>query len=409
MKIRKLVCSLTAGLLAVILTVGVGLEVTPAPAQAASLKEQLAQLKEDKKEIDKKIKELEGQLKENKGNMKDIVARKDVIDQQIFMMYEKVTNLNEQIASYNGMIAETQAKLDEAEVKLEQLTEKNKARIRAMEEDGNISYWSVLFQANSFSDLLDRINMIEEIAAADERRLAEMTAAAKEVEATQLILQQEREELEENKKQMEDTQKELEAKREEADKLLAELVALGEEYEELLHAAESEAKDIAKDINRVENQIKEESKPSTSKPTGGDASNDYYIPSSASWLVPCKYSRFSSPFGWRIHPVYKDWRFHYGVDLGAAKGTPIKATRSGKVTVATYGSSAGYYVKIDHGDGFSSVYMHMTHYIVKKGDKVEQGQVIGYVGSTGTSTGNHLHFAIIYKGEYVNPAKYIKI
>ena len=409
MKLRKKVRGLCAAVMALLLTVGIGLEITPAPAEAASLQQQLAQLKEDKKEIDKKIKELEGQLKENKNDMQGIVDQKNNIDQQIFMMYEQVTNLNEQIAAYNGMIAETQQKLDEAEKKLRDLNEKNKARIRAMEEDGQISYWSVLFQANSFSDLLDRINMIEEIAAADERRLAEMSAAAKEVEAAKQVLEQERTALEESKTQLETTQKELETKREEADKLLAELVALGAEYEELLHAAESEAKDIANDINRVQNQIREESKPTTSKPTGGDASNDYYIPSSASWIVPCKYSRFSSPFGWRIHPVYKDWRFHYGVDLGAAKGTPIKATRSGKVTLATYSSSAGYYVKIDHGDGFSSVYMHMTHYIVKKGDKVEQGEVIGYVGSTGTSTGNHLHFGIIYKGEYVNPAKYIKI
>ena len=409
MRMRKLIRSLLVGALALMLTVGFGFEMTPAPAEAASLKEQLADLKEDKKEIDAKIKELEGQLKETKNDMKGIVDRKNTIDQQVFMMYEKVNNLNEQIASYNGMIAETQMKLDEAELKLQDLNEKNKARIRAMEEDGKISYWSVLFQANSFSDLLDRLNMIEEIAAADERRMAEMSAAAKEVEATKLVLEKERAELEENKKQMEVTQAELEKKREEADKLLAELVAMGEEYEDLIHQAEADAKEIAKDINRVENQIREESKPSTSKPTGGTSSNDYYIPSSASWLVPCKYSRFSSPFGWRIHPVHKDWRFHYGVDLGAAKGTPIKATRSGKVTLATYSSSAGYYVKIDHGDGFSSVYMHMTHYIVKKGDKVEQGEVIGYVGSTGTSTGNHLHFGIIYKGEYVNPAKYIKI
>ena len=86
---------------------------------------------------------------------------------------------------------------------------------------------------------------------------------------------------------------------------------------------------------------------------------------------------------------------------------PIYASRAGTVTTATFGKSAGYYVTINHGDGFSSVYMHMTHYVVSKGTKVSQGQVIGYMGSTGVSTGNHLHFGISYNGSYVNPANYI--
>ena len=107
--------------------------------------------------------------------------------------------------------------------------------------------------------------------------------------------------------------------------------------------------------------------------------------------------------------MYGYKKFHYGIDLAASSGTPIVATRAGTVTTAKYSSSAGYYVTLDHGDNFSSQYMHMTHYIVKKGDKVSAGQVIGYVGSTGASTGPHLHFGILSNGSYVNPAKYIDI
>ena len=98
---------------------------------------------------------------------------------------------------------------------------------------------------------------------------------------------------------------------------------------------------------------------------------------------------------------------HNGVDLACSQGTPIYASRSGQVTTATYGKDAGYYVSINHGDGFASVYMHMTHYVVKAGSYVSQGQLIGYVGSTGASTGPHLHFGISYNGTYVNPMKYI--
>ena len=100
---------------------------------------------------------------------------------------------------------------------------------------------------------------------------------------------------------------------------------------------------------------------------------------------------------------------HYGVDLANVTGTPIWAARSGRVSEASYNGSAGYYVSINHGDGFSSIYMHMTHYIVKPGQEVKQGQVIGYMGSTGGSTGPHLHFGISYNGTYVNPANYINI
>ena len=129
--------------------------------------------------------------------------------------------------------------------------------------------------------------------------------------------------------------------------------------------------------------------------------------SSSGWLTPVPYYTLTSPFGMRLHPVYGYYRMHNGVDLACAQGTPIYASRSGKVTLATYGKDAGYYVSLNHGDGFASVYMHMTHYIVSAGQYVEQGQVIGYVGSTGASTGPHLHFGISYNGTYVNPMNYI--
>ena len=109
----------------------------------------------------------------------------------------------------------------------------------------------------------------------------------------------------------------------------------------------------------------------------------------------------------RLHPVYGYYRMHNGVDMACPQGTPIYAARSGKVTTATYGTDAGYYVSINHGDGYASVYMHMTHYVVSAGQYVSQGQLIGYVGSTGASTGAHLHFGISKNGTYVNPMNYI--
>ena len=127
------------------------------------------------------------------------------------------------------------------------------------------------------------------------------------------------------------------------------------------------------------------------------------------WLKPMQYKVCTSPFGYRDHPVAGEAKFHYGVDLAADAGTPIVASRSGTVTVATYESSAGYYVVIDHLDSYTSRYMHMQKFIVTEGQFVVAGQIIGYCGSSGVSTGAHLHFGIYHNGEPVNPADYISM
>ena len=116
-----------------------------------------------------------------------------------------------------------------------------------------------------------------------------------------------------------------------------------------------------------------------------------------------------SPYGYRTHPITGNYTMHNGVDLAIGAGTPIYATKSGYVTTATYNYAYGYYVTINHMDGFSSLYGHMTNYIVSEGDYVERGQTIGYVGTTGYSTGNHLHFTIYYNGGTVNPMSYISL
>lgn len=159
-----------------------------------------------------------------------------------------------------------------------------------------------------------------------------------------------------------------------------------------------------------ENRRQEEENNGGSEEEGGGESGGSSGSSSSSsgWLYPLPYRvAVTSAYGYRVHPVTGAWSFHTGVDLGAAEGTPIYATRSGTVTTATYSDVYGNYVTINHGDGYSSLYGHMTHYVVSAGEYVSQGEVIGYVGSTGWSTGPHLHFTIYYNGSTVNPMDYI--
>ena len=420
---RKKLVSFLAGLMALIMLLGLIAGFIPAAHAATSgeLKEQLDALKEEKAAIDAKIKEINGQISANNDDMRDMVAQKDLIDQEIFLLFQQESNINGQIATYSLMIADKQEELDEAESKFIELTEQNKERIQAMEEEGAVSYWSVLFEANDFSDLLDRLNMVQEIAAADKRRLEALDAAAKKVGEAKASLETEKLGLEDVKQELAATQEQLSIKRAEADELLAELVAKGLEYEELMEQSEEEQNKLAQEIaNKKDEYDKAKyqewlatSVPPAYKPgapsydtSGSTGSNNV---GGISWKIPINYTAFTSPYGWRIHPIYGTKKFHYGVDLAAPTGTPIYATRSGTVDTASYNGSAGYYVQINHGDGFRSIYMHMTHYVVSSGQHVSQGQVIGYCGSTGGSTGPHLHFGISYNGSYVNPANYIRI
>lgn len=203
------------------------LQLTPFSAGAVSspeIKRQIAALQEQKKEITNQIKAVKEQYQQNENEISDIIARKNVIDQEINLLAAQIRNINEQISAYNTYIADQQDELDAAQAQYDELCREYRNRIRAMEEAGDISYWSILFHANSFLDLLDRINMIEEIALSDQQRLKELRDAAQTVKEAKNVLFSEKEEQEGAKRELDDARLVLDAKREEADVLLQELL-----------------------------------------------------------------------------------------------------------------------------------------------------------------------------------------
>ena len=418
MKNRKRWVSIMAGVLAAMMLLSLLLSLIPHSAYAASsseIKKQIEALKEEKKEIDAQLKEIKGQFDANEDEIEGIVAQKNAIDQEIQLLHQQIDNINQQVVTYALLIADKQDELDDANTRLEELNQKNKERIRAMEEDGDISYWSIIFKANDFSDLLDRLSMVQEINAADQRRLKEISQVAQQVETVQAELTTEKADLEATKAELDAAEIILEEKRAEADELLKELIAKGEEFEQLIDASEELQSDLMKEIAQAEKDLKAAEYKEwlatyvpTTRPSGTDTTPSTDAPSSSGWVKPLKSYTITSPFGMRTHPISGKWKMHEGVDMAAPQGTPIYAAKNGKVTRTAYQEGgAGYYVSINHGDGFASIYMHMTHYIVSPGQYVSAGQVIGYVGSTGGSTGPHLHFGISYKGTYVNPMNYI--
>ena len=411
---RKKLVQILAGIMAAIMVLTLVLSLIPTRVSAASSSEiraQLNKLKKEKTEIETQIEEVQGMYDANSTEIDNLIAQKNAIDQEISLLHQQVDNINQQISAYAVLIADKQDELDDAQARLDYLSEKNKERIRAMEEEGKLSYWSIVFKANSFSDLLDRLDMMSEINAADHRRLMELSEASQLVEIAQTELAAEKDELELTRRELDDAELILEAKREEADGILTELIAKGDEFQAKLDASEALQSQLMNEIAQAEKDLKEaEYKEwlATSRPSGTETTPSSQKANAAGWIKPLKSYTITSTFGNRVHPVLGYERFHDGVDMSAYANSPIYAARSGKVTRAAYqADGAGYYVNINHGDGFSSIYMHMTRYIVSSGQYVEQGQVIGYVGSTGLSTGPHLHFGIAKNGSYQNPMKYI--
>ncbi|MBO5322652.1 MAG: peptidoglycan DD-metalloendopeptidase family protein [Oscillospiraceae bacterium] len=384
---------------------------TLTPAQAASsseIRDQIDAMEQEQENLREEMAKLEGQIQQNSEDIKTLVANKSALDQQINVLHKQISVSNDQIAAYALLIADKQLELEKAEQYLAELNVAYKARIRAMEEEGSLSFWQVLFESRSLSDFLDRLNIIEEIARADNKRLKQLQFTADLVAQAKEDLLTEKQALEAARLQLNRDQQTLEAKSEQATAVVADLLAKGIEYELLLDKAEEDEQKLLDEIAKLEDDFDDAVYqewlatyvPPTTAPETPPVSD-------SGWLTPVTNYRLSSPFGMRPHPILGYERMHNGIDMACPAWTPIYATRGGKVTIAKYSDSAGNYVQINHGDGYSSVYMHMIQYVVSYGDYVAQGQLIGYVGNTGLSKGNHLHFGISYNGTYVNPMEYI--
>lgn len=391
-------------ILSVVLILGV-LPVSVSAASSKEIQKEINGLKSKKAELQKEIDAIQRSYDANFTEMESLVAEKNTIDQEMTLISSKIEATNQEIAAYSQLIADTQEELEGAQEELRSLSEAHRERVRVMEEEGKLTYWEVLFQANSFTDLLDRLNMIEEINAADRRRIEQMRIAADIVTATQMNLTTEKQALEEVREELAVEETVLAEKSLQYYDVLYELEQKADAFEVLIAESEILQEELMMEIAAKEKDLKE-------------AKYDEYLarlalqgdnpPSNATWKTPVSGYRLTSAFGMRKHPVLGVVRMHNGIDMACPAGTPIYATRAGTVTRTAYqASGAGNYVSINHLDGFSSIYMHMTHYVVSQGQTVSQGQLIGYVGNTGISTGDHLHFGISYAGTYVNPLAYI--
>lgn len=412
-------------------------------AQAASrsaiesLQSQQASLTVQKAELQKK---LDG-IRSSQGQA---LNKKNLVEQQLNVLNQQIQVSENLLAQYARQITEKEAELEQAKAKEAEYQAEFEQRVRAMEERGNVSYWSVLFQASDFSDLLDRIDMIGEIMDADDQVLDQLAEARQAVVQAKADLEASRQGQQETLAQQQSQQAQLQAQQAEVDQLIQEIATQGDVYAKQIEKLEATQDDVAQQIAEAEaiyqkqlaaekaaaekaaaekaaaekaaaekaaaeqaakaaqaaaqkaaQQQKQQSSGSSasgsSSSSGSQSSQTTASASGFLWPVASSH-RVTSPFGWRTHPITGRQHLHGGIDIAAPNGTPILAAKAGVVVISQYGSSYGNYVVISHPDGTRTLYAHMSQRSVSAGDTVNQGQTVGLVGSTGSSTGNHLHF-----------------
>ncbi|MCI8594191.1 MAG: peptidoglycan DD-metalloendopeptidase family protein [Oscillospiraceae bacterium] len=337
-------------------------------------------------EIAAQRKELERKLAEIKNDKSKALEQKKLLDDQMANLEREIANIEKQIDAYNALIAEKEAEIAVAQGKEEAQFELFCQRARAMEEDENVSYWSILFSAASFADLLDRFAFVNEIIEYDNAVMENLVAIRKQIEDDKQTLEESKAEVEKVKEQKEASKKALNSKVAEAQALVNEIKEKEDEYAAAAAAIKKEEAAVLAEVLRLQRQLDAQNAPK------GDGT---YI-----WPLPAGYYTLTSKFGPRTHPITGKFHNHSGTDIAAPRNTPIYAAASGTVSVSTYGNSYGQYVVIYHGNGTSTLYAHMIigSQTVKAGDTVTQGQIIGRVGTSGSSTGYHLHLEFQVNG-----------
>ena len=358
-------------------------------AQAISQKE-VDKLKNQLSSITAQRKELEQELADLDKKQATMAEQIDVLDKKIAAASEEIDLQLELIDTLAQLIEVKEAELKQSEQKVDEQYELIRMRVRFMAERGNKSYLSILLSAGSFSEFLTRFEVIKAVVNHDNNVFDAFRAACKEAAEQKASLEQTYDEAEVQEKKLEDNKKTLEKEMAQRETTMAELVAQEAQAKKEYNSIAAEEDRLVAEVRDAVNELaKQES--------------SVYVGGKFQWPLPAVNNIVTCEYGMRTHPITGVYKLHTGVDLRATSGTPIYAANSGKVITSGYNTAYGNYVVIDHGGGVATLYAHMTKRLVSVGDTVKQGHKIGTVGSTGYSTGPHLHFEIIKDGDYIDP------
>lgn len=336
-------------------------------------------------------------LEATRNEMSAYVAE---LDAQVAGIQSNIDSLNEMIETKEAEIAQTQEELIQAEQVAADQYEAMKERIQFMYEQGDTLYLEMILDADSFADMLNKADYIEQLSAYDRRKLEEYQLIAEYTELCKEELISEQELLEEARTAAEEEQDNLNALIDEKEVQITAYESDIATKEQAIREYDAEIAEQNEIIAALEAQIAAE------QSALAEATRLKYDGGIFIWPAP-SYTRISSPYGWRMHPTLGVEKFHNGLDMAAPGGSPILAAYDGKVVASGYSSSMGNYIMIDHGDKLYTIYMHASALYVSTGEYVTRGQKIAAVGTTGRSTGNHLHFGVRLNGQYVDPNSYL--
>lgn len=354
------------------------------------------QLDDAKKELEK-LKEQKKNYIEQRENYED---QMHIVSDQIDVVKNEISGLEMSIEDLEKSVANLQTVVDELAISIDENYEQFKLRLKAFHRQDNASTLQLLLNAESFKDFLTRYNVMKAITEHDEELMERL-------EEDKAYIESQRQELEEQMKELQGQKTELQTQKDNLDSKKDDLEDLSDDAAHAIEKAQSDEKEqqalieyIDESLEKLEKEIEEATKA---------ASNKDYVGGEFLWPCP-DYTRISSPFGYRVHPITGKYKLHSGVDMAAPRGTDILAANSGTVTAAyNYENGAyGKYIIISHGGGRVTLYAHCDDVYVKKGDEVEQGEVIAAVGTTGSSTGYHLHFEVRIDGEYIDPMEFFE-
>ena len=346
------------------------------------------QEKKDKKE------DIENKLEDTKDERKVIEKESAKLQEELDLVKTKLDKLNEEINTLNKENKNLEEEILEVEKVLEENYEIIRSIIKIQYEQKVGGYLSILLEAKDFGNFLRRLEVVSNLIKNNDETIREIKELQVELESKKETLTKQMDEINKNKIIVEEEKGRLDKLNKENKAKVKKLIKLQGELSSQIKLTEKEISELESRGQEINNEI-------VSSSGGGS-----YNGSKMAWPV-IGYTTLSSKFGYRIHPISGEKKLHTGIDIPAPAGTPVVAANSGTVIISRYDNSYGNMVAIDHGCGIVSFYAHNTERLVKVGDKVSKGQKISTVGTTGYSTGNHLHFEVKKNGTFVDPMNYL--
>ena len=385
---------------------GLVLQSMPVEAMAVTQAD-IDALKAQRDAIKAQRKEKQAVVEQLEAEKASVVEKKKAMDERNTYTLQQIQLNNDEIELYNDMIAQKQLELDEAErLEAEQL-ERYRNRVRAMEENGNLNYFAMIFKSNNLGEMLTTMDDISEIMESDKALEKAYTRAKENTEEVKLEYEAYREDIEAKQAVLREEQKELEKDIEEATQLILDLEQDLENKQAEFDAISAEEDATNEAIDKLVAQLEAEKAAASVGSVGNVGSGGSSVSGTGTFVFPvASYVYISSRFGMRVHPITGQYKSHTGMDIASNQGTATYACDSGTVVLAQWYGGYGNCIMIDHGNGYKTLYGHLSVISVSNGQVVSQGQTIGQVGSPGNSTGPHLHLEVYKDGTRIDPEQF---